>query len=59
MELTAYKVVLLDDADVFLEERTFFDLQRNALVSGTSHVTCMFELNTHRSHSFSTSTGVL
>ncbi|PHH90782.1 hypothetical protein CDD83_2673 [Cordyceps sp. RAO-2017] len=26
-------VVLLDEADVFLEERTLFDLQRNALVS--------------------------
>jgi AAA+ superfamily predicted ATPase len=27
-------VVLLDEADVFLEQRTLFDLQRNALVSG-------------------------
>lgn len=27
-------VVLLDEADVFLEERTMADLQRNALVSG-------------------------
>lgn len=27
-------MVLLDEADVFLEERTLFDLQRNALVSG-------------------------
>lgn len=27
-------VVLLDEADVFLEERSLFDLQRNALVSG-------------------------
>ncbi|RYP93128.1 hypothetical protein DL770_000785 [Monosporascus sp. CRB-9-2] len=27
-------VVLLDEADVFLEERSLYDLQRNALVSG-------------------------
>lgn len=28
-------VVLLDEADVFLEQRKISDLQRNALVSGT------------------------
>jgi hypothetical protein len=28
-------VVLLDEADVFLEQRTLADLQRNALVSGS------------------------
>lgn len=27
-------VLLLDEADVFLEERTMADLQRNSLVSG-------------------------
>lgn len=27
-------VVLLDEADVFLEERSLSDLQRNGLVSG-------------------------
>jgi hypothetical protein len=35
-------VVLLDEADVFLEQRTLSDLQRNALVSGkppTSNIT--------------------
>ncbi len=29
-------VVLLDEADVFLEERSLTDLKRNALVSGES-----------------------
>lgn len=29
-------VLLLDEADVFLEERTMADLQRNSLVSGMS-----------------------
>jgi hypothetical protein len=29
-------VVLLDEADVFLEERSLADMQRNALVSGMS-----------------------
>lgn len=29
-------VLLLDEADVFLEERTMADLQRNSLVSGKS-----------------------
>jgi hypothetical protein len=29
-----YIVVLLDEADVFLEQRKISDLQRNALVSG-------------------------
>jgi hypothetical protein len=28
------QVVLLDEADVFLEQRSLRDLQRNALVSG-------------------------
>jgi len=32
-------VVLLDEADVFLEQRTLSDLQRNALVSGKDHLT--------------------
>ncbi|KAJ2896149.1 P-loop containing nucleoside triphosphate hydrolase protein [Zalerion maritima] len=31
-------VLLLDESDMFLEERTKFDLQRNALVSGLLHV---------------------
>jgi hypothetical protein len=31
-------VVLLDEADVFLEERSLADMQRNALVSGKLHV---------------------
>ena len=30
-------VVLLDEADVFLEQRTLQDLQRNALVSGREY----------------------
>jgi hypothetical protein len=30
-------VVLLDEADVFLEQRTLQDLQRNALVSGNDN----------------------
>lgn len=29
-----FLVLLLDEADVFLEERTMADLQRNSLVSG-------------------------
>ena len=29
-------VLLLDEADVFLEERSLSDLERNSLVSGTS-----------------------
>ena len=29
-----FLVVLLDEADVFLEERSLTDLKRNALVSG-------------------------
>jgi hypothetical protein len=33
-------VVLLDEADVFLEERGLTDLERNALVSGTL-TTCL------------------
>lgn len=33
-ELTLSLVVLLDEADVFLEERRVADMQRNALVSG-------------------------
>lgn len=28
-------VLLIDEADVFLEERTMADIQRNSLVSGT------------------------
>ena len=36
--LTEFTVVLLDEADVFLEERSLTDLKRNALVSGTSHI---------------------
>ena len=31
-------VLLLDEADVFLEQRSMADLDRNSLVSGTSHV---------------------
>ena len=34
LKLTANTVVLLDEADVFLEERSLADMQRNALVSG-------------------------
>lgn len=34
MESLTFSVVLLDEADVFLEERTLADMQRNALVSG-------------------------
>jgi hypothetical protein len=30
-------VVLLDEADVFLEQRSFDNLERNALVSGEIH----------------------
>jgi hypothetical protein len=30
-------VVLLDEADVFLEQRSFANLERNALVSGELH----------------------
>jgi hypothetical protein len=30
-------VLLLDEADVFLEERSLADLERNSLVSGESH----------------------
>jgi len=33
MKLTAL-VLLLDEADIFLEERTIADLERNSLVSG-------------------------
>ena len=32
--LKSKTVVLLDEADVFLEERSLADMQRNALVSG-------------------------
>jgi len=32
--INLYVVVLLDEADVFLEQRKISDLQRNALVSG-------------------------
>jgi len=31
-------VVLLDEADVFLEERSLADMQRNALVSGKLYI---------------------
>lgn len=34
IDVDLFKVVLLDEADVFLEQRTLADLQRNALVSG-------------------------
>jgi hypothetical protein len=30
-------VLLLDEADIFLEERTIADLERNSLVSGNLH----------------------
>jgi len=30
-------IVLLDEADVFLEQRSAHDLERNSLVSGTSN----------------------
>jgi hypothetical protein len=33
-KLTHDLVILLDEADVFLEERSVMDLQRNSLVSG-------------------------
>jgi len=32
-----FLVLLLDEADIFLEERTIADLERNSLVSGNSH----------------------
>ncbi|CAP66956.1 uncharacterized protein PODANS_4_5610, partial [Podospora anserina S mat+] len=34
---STYTVLLLDEADIFLEERTLQDLQRNSLVSGASN----------------------
>lgn len=36
--LNFYLVVLLDEADVFLEQRSLLNLERNALVSGKLHV---------------------
>ena len=33
-------VVLLDEAEVFLQERSLEDLQRNALVSGSKYSPC-------------------
>lgn len=30
-------VILIDEADVFMERRTSFDLERNSLVAGASH----------------------
>ena len=38
-------VVLLDEADVFLEERSLSDLQRNALVSGEFSEFVLFSLS--------------
>jgi hypothetical protein len=32
-----FLVLLLDEADIFLEERTIADLERNSLVSGNLH----------------------
>lgn len=41
---TKLLVLLLDEADVFLEERTLSDLERNSLVSGNSLVSAqLFE----------------
>ena len=36
--LTWNAIVLLDEADVFLQQRAVQDLQRNALVSGKSYL---------------------
>jgi hypothetical protein len=36
---TDHLVLLLDEADIFLEERTIADLERNSLVSGNLHTT--------------------
>jgi hypothetical protein len=38
INIKLFLVVLLDEADVFLEERTMTDLDRNALVSGKQHM---------------------
>ena len=37
-------VLLLDEADVFLEERSMSDLERNSLVSGTA-LPCQIEID--------------
>jgi hypothetical protein len=42
--LLTIPVVLLDEADVFLEQRSFANLERNALVSGELHNGGMYPL---------------
>ena len=32
-------VVLLDEADIYLEKRAYSDVERNSVVSGKSHLT--------------------
>jgi len=39
---TIHLVVLLDEAEVFLQERSLHDLQRNALVSGKQIVDSIY-----------------
>ena len=48
--LICLKVVLLDEADVFLEERGLADLQRNAFVSGMLRSDRMSSSSASRAH---------
>ena len=51
-------VMLIDEADIYLETRTTSDLQRNSLVSG-KYAICYLQTCSNSYHSVSTSYGVL
>lgn len=38
-------IVLLDEADVYLERRTIHDLKRNSIVSGKAFPVCLIKLS--------------
>lgn len=52
-------VLLLDEADVFLAERSKVDLRRNALVSGRMHLSLFADSWLSVYHSFPEGTGIL
>ena len=51
--------MLLDEADVFLEQRSLADLQRNALVSGKPFPLSIINLEINSMSSLSTRPGIL
>jgi hypothetical protein len=52
-------IILIDEADVFLEKRTVADLQRNSLVSGKCLTILTVQIQSTNYHSLPTLYGIL